>query len=87
LTVESGGLLLAYVERSRASHCNALALSENERLAVATALWESLKSHTDIPDEETADLISLGRARELADDTVNPVRHEDVFKRALSALK
>jgi putative addiction module component (TIGR02574 family) len=65
----------------------ALALSEKERLAVATALWESLKSHTDIPDEETADLISIGRARELADGTVKPARHEDVFKRARSALK
>jgi putative addiction module component (TIGR02574 family) len=66
---------------------NALALSENERLAIATALWESLKSHATIPDEETADLISLGRGRELADGTVKPVRHEDVFKRARSALK
>jgi putative addiction module component (TIGR02574 family) len=66
---------------------NALALSENDRLAVATALWESLKSHTDIPDEDTADLISLGRARELTDGTVKPVRHEDIFKRARSALK
>jgi len=65
---------------------NALALSENERLAIATALWESLKSHTDIPDEETADLISLGRARKLVDGTVKPVRHEDVFKRARSML-
>jgi putative addiction module component (TIGR02574 family) len=66
---------------------NALALSENERLAVATALWESLKSHSAIPDEDTADLISLGRAQELTDGTVKPVRHEDVFKRARSALK
>ena len=66
---------------------NALALSENERLAVATALWQSLKSRVDIPDEETADLISLGRAQELTDGTVKPVRHEDVFKRARSALK
>ena len=66
---------------------NALALSENERLAVATALWESLKPHSAIPDEDTADLISLGRAQELTDGTVKPVRHEDVFKRARSALK
>jgi putative addiction module component (TIGR02574 family) len=65
----------------------ALALPENERLAIATAIWESLKSHAAIPDEETADLISLGRGRELADGSVKPVRHEDVFKRARSALK
>jgi putative addiction module component (TIGR02574 family) len=65
----------------------ALALSENERLAVATALWNSLKSPADIPDEATADLISLGRAKELTDGTVKPIRHEDVFRRARSALK
>jgi putative addiction module component (TIGR02574 family) len=65
----------------------ALALSEDERLAIATALWLSLKSRPATPDEETADLISLGRGRELTDGTVKPVRHEDIFKRARSALK
>jgi putative addiction module component (TIGR02574 family) len=66
---------------------SALALPENERLAIATALWKSLKSSADIPDEETADLISLGRGQELTDGTVKPIRHEDVFRRARSALK
>jgi putative addiction module component (TIGR02574 family) len=65
----------------------ALALSENERLAVATALWNSLKSPADIPDEATGDLIALGRAQELTDGNVKPIRHEDVFRRARLALE
>jgi putative addiction module component (TIGR02574 family) len=64
----------------------ALALPDSERLAVANALWKSLKPGAIIPDEETGDLISMARAQELSKGTVKPLRHEDVFKRARKAL-
>ena len=64
----------------------ALALPKTDRLAVANAIWKSLKPGSIVPDEETGDLISLARARELSEGTVKRLRHEDVFKRARRAL-
>jgi putative addiction module component (TIGR02574 family) len=64
----------------------ALALPESERLAVANALWQSLRPGAIVPDEEAGDLISRARAQELDDGTAKPLRHEDVFPEVRKAL-
>jgi hypothetical protein len=65
----------------------ALALAERDRLAVATALWKSLKNGGHPMDEEMASAISRARAQELDEGKVRRLSHDEVFKGARSALK
>jgi hypothetical protein len=65
----------------------ALALPKTDRLAVATAPWNSLKGQSDALNEDVADFVSLARAHELHQGAVQRLGHKEVFEGARSALK